>query len=284
MLPVAVNSNGVGGAVNRVRFGNDEVGYIFGKRLYSTHDGGKHWAALRLGGSNQSRLSVRSLEISRNRAYVWASGPNGGRLYSSSIAKDRFTVVSGVAAQSTTGLVAAGGGTVAVLTRSARAGVVWIADAPSVRFVRHRTPCTALVAAAIGVAGARAMSLVCDGRTPSAGGHVARQLFGSSNRGASWRRVRGIPQQLHTVGLAQPTSAEYAIAATGSQGASIFMTHNGGVRWTTPLTVPQSNTLSDFGFTDPQHGFLTAIMPDATTQTWRTTNGGTRWTFQSFTP
>jgi photosystem II stability/assembly factor-like uncharacterized protein len=82
-----VTSGGDGGAtLAGVRFANTRDGYLFGKGLLSTHDGGLHWTRVPLNGCTW----IDALEIGTGVVHVVARCRRGYTLFTGPYARDAF--------------------------------------------------------------------------------------------------------------------------------------------------------------------------------------------------
>jgi IPT/TIG domain len=277
-----VNPTGTHGALDRIRFANDAVGYAFGSAVYSTHDGGRQWSRLNLGGKLGVRFTTPSLEVSRGRAYLWAQIGHAGQLYTSAVTVDRFVATRGVVTASGHGTVNAGGGAVAVAVNHGPARTLWTTRAPSTVFSPHASPCGTQLLAAVAVTAPGTLSVVCDSPKKAGGSIVTKRLLTSNNTGRSWHAILGVPQRLHTMGLAQPARCQYVVTASGAAGTQVQLTADAGRHWTVGLTLPTGSLAADFGFTTTLRGFLTATSPLGASRAWRTSDGGRHWALEPF--
>lgn len=103
------------GQIDGLRFGDPENGFAFGPELWSTHDGGRSWKQVDVGGS------VTDLAVSQGRAYALVRTAAGaGRLLRSPAGRDDWQVTGRFAGFPVAGLWA-DGPTVLVETQSRRA-------------------------------------------------------------------------------------------------------------------------------------------------------------------
>lgn len=192
----------VAGAVSSVRFADTQDGWAFGPGLWATHNGGRTWRQLSLGG-----WPVQSLEADGGRVLavtISCLRCSRFRVYAAPVARDRWRQVPGgygtggtAAAQTGPAVtVAAGTGFVTVPAplgpRQPRRPSLLTGPADgSARWHRLSTPCpkwawNAQAAATPGLA----LVLGCAGQ-PGAGNQMKDPYF-SPGRGGTWQPLAGL--------------------------------------------------------------------------------------------
>jgi photosystem II stability/assembly factor-like uncharacterized protein len=260
----ALATTGMSTGVTEVRYADPSNGWVYGPDLWSTHDGGATWTALRVGGATPF---VEDLEASGGMVdLVAASGCDpqttptcSVQLWQATVGSDNFQPVPGVTLPS--GSVGRG-----ALTLHGRTGYLLAEGqegAPVPILWRttdgtHWTQGPSVCANNFGVASVAAIdsqraAALCAGE-PGAGSS-SKQLYATSDAGATWV-PEGTPAPTGGDGgtLAAADAPTLAIA-TASGAAEIYRTTDGGATWQTALQLDDGGLgWGDFGFTDASHG------------------------------
>lgn len=247
-------------AISELRFADAENGFAYGDALYVTHDAGRTWHALNLGGR------VGDLAIAAGRAYAIVStqGGRASRLMSSFVGQDDWTAVSpagGVAG----GLWARGSD---VFVESADRGHVLVSHDQGVTFARYPAP---------------GYGLGCDLQElspPVVWAHCPTGMMSlvwrSTDGGATFQLasgVRGGPPQLELANSAAFAAASATTAVAGFQ--QLYRTVDGGKSYV-PVGPTGIGSWQYLGFTDATHGVALGLgsQPGSRERLYYTTDGG----------
>jgi hypothetical protein len=227
------------GGVSQLRFADAENGFAYGGALFVTHDAGRTWRGLDLGGA------VDELAIAAGRSYAIVAPPGGGdgRLMSALVGQDAWTVVTAAGAVAD-GLWARGND---VFVESADRGHVLVSHDQGITFARYPAP-------------SPSRGLGCDFEEPVP--PVVWAHCATGMQSAVWRSTDGgATFQLATGGisgvggLANSAAFAAASATTAVVGdQQLYRTGDGGESYT-PVTGPTGITSWQYlGFTDATHG------------------------------
>jgi len=294
---------------NSLAFDAHGDGFLYGPRLFITHDGGQTWAA--------SRQPGQVLAVAANGRSVWilqsdcgsaknsgrcplrlSESADGGRTWTRSasqppaFAADYDGAEPPGAAAGQSWLVRTGrlSGYVASLTpqpgTTGPAGL-WFTSDGGRTWLGRGTPCTGL-AAALSAAPGRALFAVCGGE-PGAG-QQGKTVARSADGGRTWTRPVSCP-----IGACQgPLGSGYlgAIDAAGPRTvylvgsrSPLLATSDGGSRWHIVKAVSAGSDAgtSQVIFFNRSDGLVVGVddsppyYPQQPT-IWRTSDGGARWT------
>jgi photosystem II stability/assembly factor-like uncharacterized protein len=271
----ATDPNGSGDS--GIRFADGDTGYVFGRRLFLTDNGAQTWNPVSLPGR------VIDLETMNNR--VWAlTGCTGCRtlhLYAATVTEPaHFTIVPNVHLKASGVAIEGGIGNIAVAKTAAYVLVgdhdLW-STADGVAWSRKNDPCPtdAGFADSISAWGSTDLTVVC-GSAPS-GGSEAKQVFTSTDSGATWSAT---PTEPPPAGYPMSISAGSAddIVIGLNQGSG-YLTTDGGQHWSA-TTAPAN--LSFVGFISPTR----VVGVPGTDVTMRaflsSTDGGQHWSTARF--
>lgn len=228
------------GAVSQLRFANAKDGYAFGPQLWSTHDGGRDWQRIRVGG--------RVSELMASGAYVYAivqprkAGP--GRLMRSTVGRDQWVTLP--AAKDLQNSLWVQGPDVLVESFGGPTGGELLSSADDgASFTAHPAPGSqcAFEQAQAGVLWA-----------PCTGGLLSG-LARSSDGGATYTDI----DRAAVAARGRPFSSSTAFAAAGDEVAvlgdrQLYRTVDGGRSFTRVPTPRGVGGWQYLGFTDATHG------------------------------
>ena len=237
--------------VSFVRFADSLDGWIFGSDLWSTHDGGGHWARQTLPGG----YGVASLEVSGATAYalgVQGSGQPGGGpadLFQSPVGADAWAPVPGAQLTGVHSgvLVASGTGVWAVAETAG--GSAFLAKSGS-GWVGRTLPC-AQPTLSVTASSALDLDAVCSGG--GAAGSASKQLYESSDGGQSWHPGGAAPLGGDLEGIGAP-SRSVAVIGAASGASWLYATFDGGSTWATVYQDTSGRPWRDIGFTSATQG------------------------------
>ena len=291
-------------------FDNHGDGFLYGPKMYMTHDNGRLWAFSRQPGQvlaiAPSGRSVWMLEAKCPRIAVPAKCPlrlfesaNGGRTWAPSASQPPGATMSGYGGVA--GEVAAGQtwllrtgplsgyvlGSPAVNSkgRPDSAALWWTGDAGA-SWSARRIPCE-LDALSVVVSAATDGTLVAVCASEPGTGFQAKSIARSTNGGRSWTRYvpcggaicGGNPLDFGYLGAIDAVSARM-VYLVGSR-SPLLVTEDGGVHW---HAVKQVTAGTDGGtslvvFFGRSHGFVLGDDPNDNElpTIWFTSDGGVRW-------
>ena len=278
--PTTIGRASASSGVGEVRFADPLNGWLFGPDLWSTHDGGVHWARQPLP-DDPNMTMVEALETARGAVhavlYDFAASP-GVRIESSPTGRDAW-ILSRVGVELGAGPVAqaqlvvqGSGGWIVENDR----GVVGGARLVNGAWRAWQPPCDPVNDGSATLAAATANDVValCN---DSFLGPPGVRIYTSHDGGATFHRS--------TPGL--PTSGYYTIATprTGTlvtNGSSadgslrLLESFNNGATWTTVYSDGPDAMPADMGFTSPLQGV--AIESNMQTSSFiMTFDGGRHW-------
>lgn len=224
-------------AVSNLRFADTSNGYAFGPQLWSTHDNGKTWTQVQIGGQ------VEELDIAAGYAYAIVANDGHTSLMRSVTSADDWVKLSGLGHGPLSGLWIEGQ---TVIIQSGDR--LYVSTDEGVHFMRKR-----------GVRGAGNCSF--DGGTLAlwalcSRGMAPDEILLSSDAGSTFRAAAPVPDGP----IGTFAAANGAIAVASGQG-SLYRTTNGGATWT-PVTITNGPAAGRsvtanwtyLGFSDATHG------------------------------
>jgi hypothetical protein len=233
-------SSASAGGVSQLRFADAENGFAYGGALFVTHDAGRTWRALDLGGA------VDELAIAAGRTYAIVAPPGGGerRLMSALVGQDAWTVVSAAGAVADS-LWARGND---VFVQPTDRGDVLVSHDQGIQFARYPSPSPGLGCDFEELA-PRVVWAHCPTGTLSS-------VWRSTDGGATFQLAAGGTPGIGGIGgLANSAAFAAASATTAVVGdQQLYRTADGGESYT-PTTGPTGITSWQYlGFTDATHG------------------------------
>jgi photosystem II stability/assembly factor-like uncharacterized protein len=223
--------------ISQLRFADIENGFAYGGALYVTHDGGRTWQALDLGG----RVVDLAIAGARSYAIVTPSGGGPDRLMSAFVGQDDWSVVSAAGAVAD-GLWAQGND---VFVETADRLHLLVSHDQGVTFARYPDPSPGL--------GCDFQQLVAPVVWADCATGMMSQVLRSTDGGATFQVAgggRGAPAQ----GL--PNSAAFAVASATTAVVGyqqLYRTGDGGESYQ-PVGPSGITDWQYLGFTDATHG------------------------------
>jgi hypothetical protein len=215
-------------AVSNLRFADSSNGYAFGQQLWSTHDGGRSWGQVQLGGA------VSELDIAQGYVYAIVLGHRQATLMRSPVGGDDWTRLAGAGQGNLSGLWVEGA--TVILQSGARLLISTDSGARFIRAagVRHAGNCSY-------DGGTLALWALCStGMAPD-------EILLSTDAGNTFHAAAQVPDgPINTF-----AAADGSVAVAAGQGP-LFRTANGGAGWTR-VAAPAGNW-TYLGFSDPTHG------------------------------
>lgn len=268
--PLAETESDVGGDSTReLRFADLLDGFAYGDSLFTTHDGGKRWKHVVVGGR------VADLEVARGRWWavvdscdaVEGTCADPGRVITGAVGSDTFTTARALAAGESGDVVLHGGSVYLALSGSDPSH-----SDPHLRvgpaLDRRAVPCTGSESPSLAASGALELALVCVA-TDAAAGTQPKRAFTSADGGLHWTAVGKPPQVIGTSVAATHKGTFVANDRTG-----VDVTRDGGRTWVSSLN---REGASYVGFVDDDFG--TALAEDAL---FLTRDAGRTWTKAAF--
>jgi len=251
--------------VSKLRFATPRDGWAFAPGLWSTHDGGAHWARPAIPEATASS-GVLALETDGRSVFAFVSsswsdqtGSGPGTLVRSPVSTDDWTAVPGVRVDvpqvaaltlkgSASWLTVEGvsPGTTSEVVFHSNGGMAWTQQSP---------PCGPEFALA---ALSETHVIVVCGFSGSAGGSmVPKKLYGSNDGGLSYERLPDPPATGDFEGLSYPASGVVLIADSTAGGSSVQRTRDGSRSWNNTLSLSdEGEGWADLGFTDLADGVV----------------------------
>ena len=230
-------SSASAGAVSQLRFADADNGFAYGGALFVTHDAGRTWRALDLGGS------VDELAIAAGRTYAVVAPPGGGegRLMTALVGQDAWTVVTAAGAVAG-GLWARGND---IFVEAGDRGHVLVSHDQGITFARFPSPSPGL-----GCDFEELASPVVWAHCPTG---MLSAVWRSTDGGVTFQLAVGGTGAVG--GLANSAAFAAASATTAVVGAQqLYRTGDGGESYTA-VTGPTGITSWQYlGFTDATHG------------------------------
>jgi len=273
-------------AISELRFGDHLDGWAFGPGLWSTHDGGEHWAAQDLSGTVTDLASADGVTYAVVTNCPSGSCEQGATLYRTDATTDDWQVVDGAS-------LPAEGGQIELHARSAwfvgpstvdGGGATFLASTDGATWIQHDDPCLADDALLAGVApvDSTRLFLLCV-NDPGAGSQGKSVRL--SDDGGATSTAQGSPDR---GGIASEIAAADAdsLAVAAQSGASfIYRSGDGGRSWATVEDRADGGAgFHDLDLTTPTEGVVIygeadiTATPPSTSRLLMTHDGGTTWT------
>lgn len=268
-VPPSTIAAGASG-VSRVRFADASNGWLFGTRLWSTHDGGSTWTLV--GDAGQ----VTSLEAAAGLVWGLGLGADGvTTVIEAPVGTDDWTSAGPAAVAGPVGISLHGkvGYTVTVSGTVLALGTSGVDERGS--------PCNVGSLSAVSAASDVDVAAICSA-DPGAGSSTKTLLL-SHNGGRTWTTAGTAPRGGQTVGLAAASTHTFVLGAAGG-ASSLYRTSDSGATWTTVLDDTGGGApFTDLGFTDATHGVAILATTDRPALLVSSDAGAT-WTPQPFSP
>ncbi len=259
VVPVGTPYQGKSTAVWGIRFATPAQGFVFGRGLWETTDGGLHWAR-----DPQPHNTILSLAVLGSHVLALTdrcTAQNGcaqnGTLLRRPLAGGAWSTVAtvhSVALLDPTDLISTQAGDAAVLDGT---HVLTIINGGMVTSV-HPTPCTkegmAFPASVAATSGHGDLALLCVGQ--AAMSHTQKRVYVSGNGGTTWAKA-GVPDSAGDGGtIAGPTPVTMVIA-TASAASWLYRSTNVAASWhTVRFETDGGMGWADLGFTTFTQGVV----------------------------
>lgn len=259
----------------RVHFANDRVGAVTdGTDLWVTRSGGLFWRKAAIADPG-AEPTVGALADNDHALFAVVATNAGTRVLSSSLSRDRWRPIPGVALPGRTGgdVVAEGGTAYVALTAVHRVHGYWTVTSDG-RGKAAAPPCPVHADADLGLADGTVYALCSsDPGMGDVAKHVKRATGDDGFVDVGRAPMIGI-----TTGFAAASTSAVVITATGRGASFVHHSSDGGGSWQTSLVLPGA-PLSDLQFTDAWHGVLLRGRPAlGEARLYRTLDGGATWT------
>ena len=227
-----------GSAYSQLGFADNQNGYAYGPALYATHNGGRTWVHVNVGGT------VTALAISNGQAYAVVSSTAGGKLMRSPVGHDNWTAVAAAGAVS-------GGlwvqGSEVITQSSAGTGVggnVLVSHDGGSTFTPSAAPSPGFPCQ-FSAPEPPVVWAACPTGTESG-------VWRSSDNGAHFTIAAGTGTSLHLANSAPFAAASSSTAVVGAQ-PMMYRSDNSGALWS-PVGPSGVAQWAYLGFTDATHG------------------------------
>ncbi len=270
-----------------IRFGTPSHGFVFGRGLWETRNGGENW--IRDSWPHGSIISLAVIDgqvlalADRCRTAGNGCGPHA-ILLRRPLGGGRWVTAARVPSP------ALAYQTEAIATRATVAAVlagnrVLVTGNGGLTVRSRATPCTSPrpgFATSVAVTSTHGLALLCTGQGFT--GHTIKRVYVSRNDGRSWTRS-GQPSSLGDGGVIAAASTAHLCIATYSAASWLFCSADGGARWSIVRTEPDGGMgWSDLGFTTSRDGVVVRGPADTDGNTdnrpgWLrlTQDAGTHW-------
>ncbi|MEA2828200.1 MAG: hypothetical protein QOG43_2639 [Actinomycetota bacterium] len=273
-----------GAGVRRLRFADADNGWAFGPELWTTHDGGGHWARTTLPGVDTDS-EVFDLEAAAGKVHAAVIDSRGIVILTSAADADDW--------QASPTVVAIGAGPVPQADIVLQGDTGWMfevdrtvgggARLTATGWVPWSPPCAdAGGAAFLAAASAADLLAVCDEGQWNDRPRAVR-TYGSADGGATFNPV-GVPVPLRGVaGVTVGGPGTAVVAGSDAGGAALLVsTFDGGTRWS-EVYRGSSGGWNEVGFTSPSQGVAVAADgPSDTGPLLMTRDGGRTWAAVAF--
>lgn len=318
VVRVAAGSCATFAPARALTFDDDGDGFLYGPKLYVTHDGGRTWTAdaqpgtvvavaaigrsvwmaeggctptATLGAAQLQPCPVRLLESS-DGGRTWAPAPRQPADTTTTRGELTPAPASGntwlVRVSASAGYMLTGPDPGPIKARGPAS--LFYTDDSGASWTAKRIPCyVGSFSLVLSAAPDGALVAVCGGQ-PSAGSQLKSAAF-STNGGQTWtlragctnlnlRRCNANPLTYGYLGEIDAVSATTAYVI--GPRAPLVVTHDGGVSWQAQKQIGEDagGTEAQVIFLDPDHAFVLGRANTATAPIviWRTANGGRSWT------
>lgn len=247
-----------GGGLWGLRFANASHGFAFGNGLWETTNGGATWRR-----ATAPARYVADLEVTTRGQLLAMAAPcrfatSGCQglltLYRRSVSGGSWHVITATNGTAFNESIAAHGSTAWVLAGTQ----LWVSTDGGRSFGRRGQPCAKkanALPAMTSVADAGAHSyLLCTGQAFL--GHTVKFVYQTSGTHSRWS-FRSKPPTPGDAGLLAAGSDRAIVIATASAASWLYLSHDSGRHWSTPLTFPDGGEgWGDLGFTTATDGVV----------------------------
>jgi hypothetical protein len=266
------------GAVWGIRFADPSLGFVFGRGLWETTDGGERWAAIAGPGNSIVDLEVIDGQLLALTDACTADGCSQSEtLYRRALDGGSWHVVT----QVTSARVIATQARVAAVLDGSH---VLVTGDGGITFAVRATSCgsPASGGSAVAVTGPYSLALLCAGG--AAAGSVVKTVLVSNDLGEHWAKAGSPPFGGDPQGISAGTPTQIVVAA--ASGATwLYYSGDGGAQWSNGFSALDGGAqFNDIGFTTTTDGVavLGPAYNDGNTlgmpgQLLLTSNGGASW-------
>ncbi len=270
-----------------VRFASPSHGFVFGKGLWETTDGGAHWAL-----DTAPSGSVLSLATIDGQVLALTSVSPGGSaaavLRRRPLAGGSWTTIGTVKSPDLldpNDLISTQAGTAAVL--SGTSVLVTVNGGLTVHLRATPSAPQPATPSSVAVTSSGSLALLIAG--PGAAGSTDKTVYTSADLGAHWTKA-GTPSREGDPGTLAGGSPSSLLLTTASGASWIFRSASAGKTWTTVLTYGDGGLgWADLGFTTPTHAVVIHGPADKSGngdgrpgQLLLSSNGGATWEAVAF--
>lgn len=261
--------------VSGLRFADPRNGWAFGPALWSTHDGGKSWHAVTVGGPDSKVVSLATSGGSVYAVVLSLGGPSVGtaQLYRSPVGSDSWSPVSGVQTPTYQGgsVVVHGDAAWALLGPGPQGMRLWGpsagggGSASGASFAPLASPCPAggpgAGVADLAASGRADLVAVCAGT--GALGHETKAVVTSTDGGHHWSAAGQAPALGDLDAVAAAPGGSVIVVGAASGGSQLYASFDGGRTWQAVVSDGQSGGAPwhDLGFTTGSQGVVVEGSP-----------------------
>ena len=268
-----------------IRFATPSHGFVFGKGLWETTDGGGQWTPA--AAPSGAILSLATIDGQALALVQPSPSSQSATLLRRPLAGGSWTKIATVKEYDfpdPTDLISTQAGTAALL---ASGGVLVTKNGG---LTVHTYPVPSLPGyspADVAVTSAKSLALLDGGG--AAAGSVAKLVYVSANGGATWTKVGAPSRGGDPVTIAGGSPATLLVGAA-SGGSEIYRSADGGHAWTTALNPLDGGvTWADLGFSSPTHAVVVLGPVDTAGNTYGrpgrlllSSDGGATWQVVTF--
>jgi hypothetical protein len=258
-VPIGENT-GTGAAAWGIRFATPELGFVFGRGLWVTGDGGEHWQAAAYPGGVILSLEIIDHQVLAVTARPGPDGLTGWTLSRRAPGGGPWIRITGLASNSGYGAVATQAGVAAVVDGSA----VLVTSDGGLTVSKRPTPCRAAgsqfpVLTSAAVQAPHGLALLCTGQGYTS--HTDKTVYVSGDLGATWQ-LAGHPASVGDGGMIAASAPGHLTIATTSAGSWLYYSADNGRTWRTVVSYPDGGLgWNDLGFTSTSDGVVIHGMP-----------------------
>jgi len=256
--------------VGAIRFADPANGWVFGPGLWSTHDGGRTWAAVALAGKSDSV----SLEPAAGEAYALVrqspgAKPSAVQLFRTPAKSDAWAPATLPAAVEQPAALGVHGKTVWVMT-GGQAPALFVSHDQGGSWTRDGNPCSADLGGSLAPASDTTLWAFC------ATGMMGQPIV-STDGGRTFAAQPSVPRFVNSAVLGAVSAAKVFVASAASP---LMRSADGGATYEPAIQQPANGAFTWVGFTDANVGY--AVESGVNQRLWRTSDGGQTWSPVSF--
>jgi len=295
--PPATTLDLSGSGVSELHFADALNGWAFGPALWVTHDGGRDWHDIDIGGPVVAMASGAGIGFALVEACVPSSSCTAlAHLYRSPVGQDSWAQVPGVSGRFDEGSfsLVVEGRTVFVLNANPSAQI--LASSDGLHFAPLPVPCSPqtmgeagpFVPASLAASDPSDVAVACLGGAGT--GNQFKQAYVSHDGGHTYQKLTDPPTAGGGAELVMPSPTTILLGSS-SAASMVYRVASANGSWTTPLIFGNDGVeLSDLAFVDPSHGAVVdgpanialrllsfANPPSSLGTLYLTDDGGTDW-------